>query len=335
MDGDEPASGKSNANSVGTDRGANGVCTTDVVSAFPLRWRNTCRDVLQRYLREQPPFRGKMRAGSFLRASMIKVSSDKAAVERQITRQDLDNFIQRGMQPKDDKFKYIDEYVRFLQNSGKNREIRQMIIEDHREQYARALTDMYGIRKDIEKSSAIELLSIFDGKVYRALNTVISGTISSAQEDFHISEGKLFIYFGKIKGMVQDVVVAHVPDTVEIIDGTIGDTSTVFFHGFLVPTRIEDGSSVIYGKLILFRWAYRGSSLVSFSSSSFVEIESAEVIMMAPDNSINRPFANNFRSPLRSHTTIGTCNFVQVSGDMTEFTSAMKNLTNGYLLWPS
>lgn len=227
MNSKNTGDGDKNAESVGVRENANEirVLTKSYATSFPPEWKIHCRSIIERYRTTRQKALGYKRFGwTYVRDEIMvaaDVKNDDGSLERdpRLTRQDLEAW-QRGTDISDEKFKFIDvfvrrleadeEYAHFFDDVRVSRDMSQML----------ALANLYVPKKGNEEFAAVFR--------ERFPQCAISDEIENAWFS-HIVIKVVHEYSGVFK-----CVFCYLPAQIEAF-GAQDFSSTVFYDGFIIP----------------------------------------------------------------------------------------------------
>lgn len=119
-------------------------------SIFPPTWRECCFRVVQIYLELQEKETGRKLGSTRLARAMRELhvihGNDwaNARLEEEFTRQDVEAWLNRGVEFSDRKFKFVDAFVRKIAVGGCGKEIRQIVADEKETRLCGALLEVFG-----------------------------------------------------------------------------------------------------------------------------------------------------------------------------------------------
>jgi hypothetical protein len=309
----------------------------------PDAWRKTCREILICYANnpDRRP-KGPPKNPSQLRNEIMEdfdkfdENGIRDETKDRLSRQLFTHWYNTGKGLDEEKFYFIDRFVRNIQLTEWYAKAFSGIVDRRSALYASTIKDLYAPRlslDDAKFASTIHRLqtSLFHLRVRRGTFPDDSVPNNYRENTLQTDTYSIFAYFGEVTNGICDFSTYYLFDDRLLDDVSIHNA--VGYHGYFIPQSFIDSESnpngkwhEIWGTAKLIRRSYVGSREKVSSSSSFLAINVFDEYLnfySSPDHNISMMIQSMPTSQFRPFG-------IESTGITREFFNL---LHKGYLLW--
>lgn len=252
-----------NANVVSIHANANRISveSKSLVPSFPKEWKAHGLVLLAVYKEDERERLGYKRYGwgkirDAIMSEFDEVKSGKI-LERdsRLSRQDLEAW-ERGTELSDNKFLFIDRFIRKLDIDGKLNKTQKIVIHSKAKLNALSLQEMYQSNTLKGQDYAANLYT--SGKSKYLMSSEIADTWFK----------QIIVRLDFVFGNVLSIRVAYLPNVADKLNPIIDPSEIVFYDGFIVPVVCSEEKGLLRERL------FKHISLIKLYSSEFKGVKS-------------------------------------------------------------
>ncbi|MEO1324570.1 MAG: hypothetical protein AAFV59_16385 [Pseudomonadota bacterium] len=187
---------------------------------------------------------------------------------REFTRQNLESWILRGNELGDDKFRFVDRFVRTLAISGELHEVAEVLLDQRLDKESHVIEDMFQTRSPVFKKLAEGLLSRMVGRGFVHPVELTTFVHPGYSKDFspHQKFNNCILLFSKMRGAVLSCDILYLFGDVNTAGFSTLSNISISSKGFIIPQK-SAGKDSMAGLFVSYSEQFKGSSENAYVST--------------------------------------------------------------------